>query len=234
MRKFGASGFVTLSNGDANGPVITPLAADLDGVVSPTSSAQTTVTLRRREHKHLGSAWISHKAFSTLFSRQTTTSAQTPLPSALPAAAPAVLAGAFWTNSSTSKQLTVLGGNFSFAATNLAAAAGVALYDPSAGTLTALNGPQVNGTVRALLVDGNSLYVGGEFTISGASVNGLALYDLSSGAWDPRRAAGAAARVGLDGRRALDQQVHGAADDSECCGLVRSGRCAALPSDLQL
>ena len=142
------------------------------------------MVLCRSEHKHLGSAWISHKAFSTLFSRQTTTSAQTPLPSALPAAAPAVLAGAFWTNSSTSKQLTVLGGNFSFAATNLAAAAGVALYDPSAGTLTALNGPQVNGTVRTLLVDGNSLYVGGEFTISGASVNGLALYDLSAGAWD--------------------------------------------------
>lgn len=184
VRKFGASGFVTLSNGDANGPAITPLAADLDVVVSSTSVAQAPAALRRRDHRHVGSAWISHMAFSTLFGRQASTSVQTPLPSALPAAGPAVLAGAFWTNSSSSKQLTVLGGNFTFAATNLAAAAGVALYDPSAGTLTALNGPQVNGTVRTLLVDGNSLYVGGEFTLSGASVNGLALYDLSGGAWN--------------------------------------------------
>jgi hypothetical protein len=33
-------------------------------------------------------------------------------------------------------------------------------------------------------VDGSSLYVGGEFTIPGTSVNGLALYDLSKQDWD--------------------------------------------------
>ncbi|KAF8972970.1 cortical protein marker for cell polarity-domain-containing protein [Flammula alnicola] len=180
-QKFGASGFVMIQNGDSNGPQITPLSVGLTGAVSPA----TTTTLRRRTHLPSASAWISHMKFSHLFARQTTSTPQTPLSAPLPAAAPAVLAGAFYTNSSSSKELTILGGNFSFTATGSSTLSeGVAIYDPQSSTVQALAGPQINGTVRALLVDGNSLYVGGEFTIVGASINGLALYDLAANAWD--------------------------------------------------
>lgn len=183
-QKFGASGLVMLSNGDANGPQIKPLAAGLTGVESP---AQSTLARRTTAHHHHSARWISHMTFSSIFARQAPASPQTPiqLPAALPADSPAVLAGAFWTNSSSSKQLTVLGGNFTFTATGSSTLSeGVALFDADSSTITALNGPQVNGTVRALLVDGDSLYVGGEFTIAGSDVNGLALYDLAKGEWD--------------------------------------------------
>lgn len=183
-QKFGASGLVMLSNGNANGPVVTPLSVGLGGNVSSPASPPTVQ--RRAMELPSPSAWISHMKFSHIFSRQSSnTPQQAPLPAAISASAPAVLAGAFWTNSSSNKELTVLGGNFSFVATGATTSAeAVALYDPSSSTIQALSGPQINGTVRALLVDGNSLYIGGEFTIPGASVNGLALYDLSKGAWD--------------------------------------------------
>ncbi|KAF9484449.1 hypothetical protein BDN70DRAFT_989542 [Pholiota conissans] len=184
VQKFGASGLVMLANGDANGPQIKPLAAGLSGVVS---ASQSSLARRSLTHHH-SARWISHiPTLSSIFARQAPATTQSPvsLPAALPAVAPAVLAGTFWTNSSSSRQLTVLGGNFTFTATGTSTLSeGVALFDPESSVITALNGPQVNGTVRALLVDGDSLYVGGEFTISGASVNGLALYDLAKGEWD--------------------------------------------------
>ncbi|KDR75421.1 hypothetical protein GALMADRAFT_249474 [Galerina marginata CBS 339.88] len=182
-QKFGASGIIMLKNGDNSdsGPVVSPLPIGLGGSVSPSASPST---LRRRAQLPSASAWISHMKFSHIFSRQSITH-QATLPAALPATAPAVLAGAFWTNSSSSKELTIIGGNFSFTATGSSTPAeAVALYDASSSIVGALVGPQVNGTVRTLLVDGNSLFVGGEFTIPGASVNGLALYDLSANAWD--------------------------------------------------
>jgi hypothetical protein len=122
--------------------------------------------------------------FSHIFARQST-SQQTPLSAPLPASAPAVLVGTFWTNSTSSKEVVILGGNFTFTGTGSSSVSeGVAIYDPDSSTIHGLVGPQINGTVRALHVDDNSLYVGGEFTIAGASVNGLALYDLSKNEWD--------------------------------------------------
>jgi hypothetical protein len=40
--------------------------------------------------------------------------------------------------------------------------AGVAIYHPSTGALSPLLGQAINGTVRALLVQGTSLFIGGE------------------------------------------------------------------------
>lgn len=172
---YGASGLVMLKNGNSSGPAITPLSVDLDG-----SQVSIPNNLRRRAHTPRA-AWISHMSLSGLFSRQA--SQPVSLSPSLPAPAPAVLAGAFWSNGS--NEVTILGGNFSFVAPGTSTAfTGVAIYDPSSSSIQGLVGSQVNGTVRALLVDGNSLYVGGEFTIPGATVNGLALYDLSNQEWD--------------------------------------------------
>ena len=177
-QRYGASGLVMLKNGNSSGPVITPLSVDLDG--SQVSITSTTSNLRRRSHVSRA-AWISHLSLSGLFSRQANQPA--PLSPSLPASAPAVLAGAFWSNGS--NEVAILGGNFSFVAPGASTPfTAVAIYDPSSSSIQGLVGSQVNGTVRALLVDGNSLYVGGEFTIPGATVNGLALYDLSKQEWD--------------------------------------------------
>ena len=172
---YGASGLVMLKNGNSSGPAITPLSVGLDG-----SQVSASSNLRRRAHiPH--AAWISHLSLSSLFSRQ---AAQPPtLSPSLPTPAPAVLAGAFWSNGS--NEVAILGGNFSFVAPGTSTAStAVAIYDPSSSSIQGLVGSQVNGTVRALLVDGNSLYIGGEFTLPGATANGLALYDLSKQEWD--------------------------------------------------
>ncbi|KAI0066221.1 hypothetical protein BV25DRAFT_1518743 [Artomyces pyxidatus] len=179
--KFGASGFVFLKNGKNGEPQVTPLGVQLnEGDALPAPAA----TKRRREHVRRGpTAWIPHIKIPIpqLFSRQS--SSLPPLPPAPPAPAPAVLAGAFWTNTTNSDQVVVIGGNFSFA-DGSTEAAGVGLYHPASGTLNALLGSQLNGTVRALLVDGTQLYVGGEFTIPGADVNGFAMYDLVQQSWE--------------------------------------------------
>ncbi|KAH9485308.1 Squalestatin S1 biosynthesis cluster protein L1 [Psilocybe cubensis] len=187
-QKFGASGLVMLKNNGENGPSVTPLSIGLDSGVSSQSTAATK--LRRRSQLQLpsSSAWISHMKFSHIFSRQSNTNQIPTLSAPLPAPGPAVLAGAFWTNKTSNKELTILGGNFTFTPPGSTTfAVGVAIYDPISGSIQALSGPQINGTVRTLLVDDNSLYVGGEFTLSAGSdtaVNGLALYDLAANAWD--------------------------------------------------
>ncbi|KAG5334904.1 hypothetical protein C0989_002667 [Termitomyces sp. Mn162] len=180
-RKVGASGLVMLKNGNSKtGPSITPLGVQLDAL--PKSSTPTT--LRRRSPIH-SSAWISHLFRSKLFSRQTTISRLPPLPASVPAPAPAILAGAFWTNSSSSAEVVIIGGNFSFfvpGSSNPSEA--IAIYDPVAATIQGLQGTQLNGTVRSLLVDGKLLYIGGEFTIPGTNTNGLAVFDLTTQTWD--------------------------------------------------
>ncbi|KAJ7132890.1 cortical protein marker for cell polarity-domain-containing protein [Mycena crocata] len=184
-QKFGASGMVMLKNSNGDVPAVTPLGVALEAGVAPGASkaSNSTSTSRRRSHSR-ATAWLPRVRFPAIFSRQTSTTLA-PLPTALPAAAPAVLAGAFWTNSSSSIELAVIGGNFSFLPSGSSTEAqGVALYDAEAATSTGLQGPQVNGTVRAVLVVGDMLYVGGEFTITGTSVNGFAAYDLSKQQWE--------------------------------------------------
>lgn len=177
MAEYGSTGFVILSNG-ADGPAITPISVQLDG--NTNASAVSTVS-RRREHHTRGSvSWFSHHMKATLFPRQQTSSLT--LPPSPPTPAPAVLAGAFWSNVSSSKEVAIIGGNFTFVSASGTVSQAVAIYDPSSSTINALPGSQVYGVVRALLVDSEQrLYVGGEFNLS--SANGFAVYDLGTQEW---------------------------------------------------
>lgn len=176
---FGASGIVLIQNGNDGQPEVNPLSVQLGDDVS---TSTTTTNQRRAILPHRASNWISrHVPLSRLFARQASTTLA-PLPSSPPAPAPAVLAGTFWTNTTNSEQVAIIGGNFTFTNGN-AVSAGVAVYNPSTGALTPLQGPAINGTVRALLVQGTSLFVGGEFTIPGTDVASFAIYDLVHNSW---------------------------------------------------
>ncbi|OJA14510.1 hypothetical protein AZE42_04445 [Rhizopogon vesiculosus] len=183
MAEYGASGFVMLSNGGSSGPLVTPMGAQLD--ISITNASAPATTAKRQLHSRRGpSAWMSHLKIGTLFTRQTITTSSSTLPPAPPAPAPAVLAGAFWTNVSTSHEVAIIGGNFSFSSSSTTSSA-LAIYDPVASSVSALAGAQINGVVRAVYIDqGQQLFVGGEFNLTGTTANGLALYDLSSQQWD--------------------------------------------------
>jgi hypothetical protein len=176
-QRFGAAGMVMLKNGGSDGPQVTPLGGEL-GVSSPQISTNSS-SRRRRNHISRATSWMSQLKVSHVFSRQINQLVS--LPSSVTASAPAVLAGAFWTNHSA--EIVIIGGNFSFFSGSVASR-GVGLYNPQSKFIRGLNGSQPNGIVRALLVDGNHLYVGGEFTILGTNVNGLAIYDLEKDQWD--------------------------------------------------
>ena len=177
---FGASGFVLLNNGDNGQPEVTPLSVQLDSDVVATSVA--TNTRRRNHYRRSATAWISrHVKIHQLFTRQSSTSLA-PLPSPPPSPAPAVLAGTFWTNATNSEQVAIIGGNFTFTDGNTESS-GLAVYNPSTGALTALQGQTINGTVRALLVQDTQLFVGGEFTITSTDVASFAIYDLVHNTW---------------------------------------------------
>ncbi|KAJ7594821.1 cortical protein marker for cell polarity-domain-containing protein [Mycena floridula] len=173
---FGASGMVILQNSKTDVPTITPLSLQLDGSTISPATSTTRRSVRR-------ASWISHVKLSKLWSRQSTTTLAS-LPDPLPALAPTVLAGAFWTNSSSKVEVAIIGGNFSFLATGASTESrAVGIYDQSSNTVVGLQGAQINGTVRTLFVDSDRLYIGGQFTLSGADVNGFAVYDLSGQQW---------------------------------------------------
>ena len=178
MQKYGATGLVMLKNGNANAPAISPIAIGLsDSVQSPSSSLGRRDSLSSFAQNLASNLHLRH-----LFGRQSPTPSLTHLPEPLPAAAPAVLDGVFWSNSS--REVVIFGGNFSFVPSGASTAfEAVAIYDPSSRVVQGLTGSQPQGTVRALLVDDNLLWVGGEFTLPGSSINGLALYDLSKQEW---------------------------------------------------
>ena len=176
-QRYGASGLVMLRNGDEKGPQVAPLPLSLGSSVNAAPS-----TPARRSHHNLRRSFMSHIGLEHLF-RKRQTPQQAPLASPLPAAAPTVLAGAFWMDGN--KEVVIFGGNFSFVAPGSSAPSqAVAIYDPSSSTAKGLNGPQISGIVRTLQVDGKSLYIGGQFTIPGTSANGLAIYNLEKGEWD--------------------------------------------------
>lgn len=178
-RQFGASGFVLLQNGDSTGvPEVTPLSLQLSETVNSSN-------LNRRGHARRSVAGWFPK-IGQLFKRQTPTSTSLiPLPSSAPAPAPAVLTGAFWTNSSSKREVSVVGGNFSFTTTSGATAQNVALFDSTSNTVSALQGNPVNGVVQTLLVQTDELYVGGSFSVQGTNFAGFGLYNLAQQQWDP-------------------------------------------------
>ncbi|OCH93126.1 hypothetical protein OBBRIDRAFT_790595 [Obba rivulosa] len=179
--QFGATGFAMIQNGAKDVPTITPLGVELESSVT---SNVTASTKRRRSHlRHSKSSWIPRFSVRHLFARQSSTTLA-PLPASAPAPAPAVLAGAFWTNTSSSKELVVLGGNFSFSSGSSSQFQDVAIYDDSTGNISPLQGNQLNGIIRSLLVQGDELYIGGQFSLQGANVNGFVIYDLAQGQYD--------------------------------------------------
>ncbi|KAI0305506.1 cortical protein marker for cell polarity-domain-containing protein [Multifurca ochricompacta] len=178
--RFGASGFVLLKNGNDGQADVTPLSVQLDDNTVSTPAA--TTKRRRTNHRRAASAWITrHMKFPRLLTRQSSTSLS-PLPPFPPAPAPAVLAGTFWTNTTNSEQVAIIGGNFTFTDGN-SESAGVAIYNPSTGTLSALQGQAINGTVRALLVQDTLLFIGGEFKVPGTDISSFAIYDLVHNIW---------------------------------------------------
>lgn len=106
-------------------------------------------------------------------------------PPVLPVAsapAPAVLAGAFWTNSSASNspQITIVGGNFT-SVNGSTEIEGVAFYTDGQG-LTGTS-PPVEGLVKTLNVVGQNVYIGGQgVNVSGVG-SGLVVYNLESRSW---------------------------------------------------
>lgn len=173
--KFGASGFVMLQNGNNGQPDINVLSVQLQG---SDAGATTPSAAKRRRRDTRSSRWHAARNLLSLFRRQSSTSVP-PLPRDPVTPAPAVLTGVFWTNSSTSKESVILGGNFSFAS-NSSESSGVLIQDLSSGSVSALSGNPINGTVRSLLIVNDILYIGGSFNGSGNSASGLALYNLDS------------------------------------------------------
>lgn len=160
--KYGADGLVSIRNGDNSNPEIVPLGARIGG------SELAKITLRKR-----GGWGINLR---DILARQTTGEIP-PLPSSI---APSVLTGDFWTNTTSSRQVLIMGGNFSLPTSS---GVGLAVYDPNDETVNALPGNQLIGVPRALLVVGSKLYVGGEFTVSGVPEESFAVYDLISENW---------------------------------------------------
>ena len=175
--RFGASGFVLIKDGNDGQPVVTPLTVQLGDDVS----TSTTATSRRRAiHPRTPSTWMSRHV-PHLVARQSSTTLA-PLPAPPPAPAPAVLAGVFWTNTTNTEQVAIIGGNFTFT-NGSTESSGLAVYNPSTGALAPLQGQAINGTVRALLVQDNRLFVGGQFAIPGTDVASFAIYDLLQNTW---------------------------------------------------
>lgn len=178
-RKFGADGIVMLQNGDGNEPRVDPIQVALSGM--PPLNATTSNNKPRSYAPR--STWTTHVPLHHLFKRQSPAQPKATLPSPPLIPAPSVLTGAFWTNGSSSTEIMILGGNFTHALES-DTISGILFYDPKTGISSGVSGAQIDGAVRTLLVDGNSLYVGGQFTISGTNANGLAIYDLLNKQWD--------------------------------------------------
>jgi hypothetical protein len=194
--QFGASGFVMLSNGGNDGvPKVTPLGVQLSS--GDGSNSNGGGSKKRRSHVRAAAALFPRLQFPKLLSRQSSaTGGQASLPTAVSSSGPSVSAGAFWTNSSSKDEVVVIGGNFSFTSANGAQASNVAIYDPKTNTMTALKGSQPNGAISALLVQGDDLYIGGQFTVEGTSANGFAVYDLANQQWTSTNAPALSASSG--------------------------------------
>lgn len=159
--KYGADGAASMSNGDNGQAKITPLGARLDG------SASSSATAAKR------SLWGLNLR-NILAPRQQT------IPADQNAPAPSVLSGVFWTNTTNSHQVMIIGGNFTVPGSSTVS---LGIYDPEDESVIGLQGSQVNGVVRSLLVVGTKLYVGGEFTLQGVDGQSFAVYDLTSQSW---------------------------------------------------
>ena len=173
--RYGANGFALLATGPEGGlPEVTALNTTLNPVGTNSNSPSRRSEVPAQKRGFMSSVTLKH-----LFKRQqSSTPTQTPSQSG---DSPAVYAGAFWTNSSSKQQIVILGGNFSLPVFN--GASGLAAYNVDTGALSPLPGSAVTGVIRALFISGDTLYVGGQFTIQGSNLSGFAIYDLVNGKW---------------------------------------------------
>ncbi|KAK8858611.1 hypothetical protein IAR55_002840 [Kwoniella newhampshirensis] len=182
------SGVATLSS-DSDG---TATIASLDGVSlgssgsSPSTSSTASQKGSMRNRSSFTRTWLSRFTDAIIERASPVLAARATAPTIVsePAPAPAVLAGAFWTNSSASGRptITILGGNFSASSSSGGNVEGVAFYKDGQNGLTGPS-PSVGGVVRTLNVIGNKVYVGGEgVTVDGVG-NGLVVYDLERESW---------------------------------------------------
>ncbi|WVR06384.1 hypothetical protein IAU60_003415 [Kwoniella sp. DSM 27419] len=177
------NGIATLSsNGDGQANI-----ASLHGVSFGNNGASSAPsTLARRRSLVARAAHTYTRAFIARFTDAIIERASPLLPRATPptivsqpAVAPAILAGAFWTNSSADDKptITILGGNFSSGDVE-----GLAFYNEEKAGLTGPS-PPVSGVVRTLNVVGDHVLAGGENVSVQGVGSGIVTYDLKKGSW---------------------------------------------------
>lgn len=174
-RRFGGSGWAIVKNGPDGQPAVEVTPSRLSAI-----GASPATVAHAKRYRASSSNWFSRVASHILAKRQNPAGSM--LPGSPAAPAPAVLAGTFWTNTSTMNEVVILGGNFSLPAGS-SMGAGVALYDVGTKFLKPLNGNQIDGVVRSLYVLGNDLFVGGQFSVPGVDGLGFAVYDLAGDKW---------------------------------------------------
>lgn len=177
------NGLAMLTTGDGGAPSISTWPNVNFG--SAGSAPATSSAPAKRDVKSYTRAFISR--FTDSLSPRNhinllATRATPPALSVSSAPAPAILAGAFWTNSSADgkPQVTIIGGNFS-SINGSNEIEGVGFYTEAQG----LTGPTppVEGLVKTLNVIGQNVYIGGQgVNVSGVG-SGLVVYNLESRSW---------------------------------------------------
>jgi hypothetical protein len=167
-----ANGIAMLSTEDGVASI-----TSLDGVNFGTAGSMSAPSARKRSvQPTLSRSWLSRFTNAlveraTLLPRATAPTLEYP-----PAPAPAVLAGAFWKNSSDGDNMvTIMGGNLS----DSNGIGGLAFYSDSISGPT----PPLNGIVRTLDVIDNNVHIGGSgIEVEGVGSN-LVVYNLGSNTW---------------------------------------------------
>lgn len=176
------NGLAMLSTGDGGAPTISTWPNVSFGSAGSAPVSASSPARRDLKRSSFSRTFLS-RFTDSLSPRSHLHSRATP-PTIAPASAPApaVLTGAFWTNTSASGNptVTIIGGNFT-SMNGSTEIEGVGFYTEGQG----LTGPTppVSGLVRALNVIGQNVYIGGQgVNVSGAGA-GLVVYNLESQSW---------------------------------------------------
>jgi len=168
------NGVAILSNSNGQATIST-----LNGVSLGPPSSSTSAMSKRSRHKRSAYTHLIAKVteFIVTVSPLVNRAISAPAIMSIPAPAPAVLAGGFYMNGSTS--VTILGGNFS-STVNGSTVQSLGFY--SGTSLSGASG--INGVVKAVEVVNDLSYVGGTgVTVNGVG-SGVVVYDLAHGKWN--------------------------------------------------
>jgi hypothetical protein len=167
-----ANGIAMLSTEDGVASI-----TSLDGVNFGTAGSMSATPARKRSvQPALSRSWLSRFTNALVERATSLPRATAPTLEYPPAPAPAVLAGAFWKNSSDGDNMvTIMGGNFS----DSNGIGGLAFYSDSISGPT----PPLTGIVRSLSVINDDVYIGGSgIEVEGVGSN-LVVYNLGSDTW---------------------------------------------------